>query len=133
MSLAHHHRSDVDLDDKVDSAIILVLVRRQIRQRWRIAGRPEKGGNAIRLQGFPRHDPRRDRRCEALRQERSEWLILPRLDVARRPVVDKADAEQVLFGVPDADWLRKLVALSNEESDLSLVVEHLRRPELRSS
>src|SRR5258705_9836099 len=103
MSLAHHHRSDVDLDDKVDSTIILVLVRRQIRQRWRIAGRPEKRRNAIRLQGFQRHDPRRDRGREALRQERSEWLILPGLDVARRPVVEKADAEQMVLAVPDAD------------------------------
>ena len=47
------------------------------------------------LECVERHDPRRDRRRKILREERTERLILPRLDVARRPVVDETQAEDV--------------------------------------
>jgi hypothetical protein len=60
-------------------------------------GGPREGGDAERLQRLERDDPGRDRRREVLRQERPQGLVLPRLDVAGRPVVQEAEAEEVLL------------------------------------
>ena len=46
------------------------------------------GGTPERRQRLHRHHPRRDRGGEVLGEERAQRLVLPRLDVARRPVVD---------------------------------------------
>ena len=54
------------------------------------AGRVQR--HAKRLQRLERDDPRRDRGREVLREERPERLVLPRLDVARGPVVQQARA-----------------------------------------
>ena len=53
----------------------------------------------VRAQRVERDDPRRDRRGEALREVRAERLVLVALDVARRPVVEQHDAEDVAVGV----------------------------------
>src|SRR5688500_3246465 len=100
-------------------------------ERRRIAGRPEEGGNAIGLERLPRDDPGRDARRKILGQKRAQRLVLPRLDVARRPVINQANAEQVLFGVLYSHRIAELVSPADEESDLRLVVEHLRRAERR--
>ena len=52
------------------------------------------GRRAERRQRVQRDDPRRDRRREVLREKRPERLVLPALDVARRPVVHEADARR---------------------------------------
>ena len=46
-------------------------------------------------------------RGEVLRQERPERLVLPGLHVARAPVVEERDAEQVLLGLAIGDRLRR--------------------------
>src|SRR5712671_334202 len=115
MTLPHHHRADVNLDDEIDSSLVVIRFRRQVRQRLRIVGWPEERRNPIRLQRLPRHDPRRDARRKVLGQKRSEWLILPRLDVPRGPIVHQAYSEQMLFRIVDGDRLSKLVTLANEK------------------
>ena len=52
---------------------------------------------AERFERLERHDPWRDRRGEALGEKWTEWLVFPRLDVARRPVVQQAHAEHMLL------------------------------------
>src|ERR1051325_8744550 len=87
--------------------------------------------NAEGLEGFGGHDPRRDGRGKALGQEWAERLVLPRLDVARGPVVDDAVAEDVCARVGDRDRYAEVVAWTDERADLHLVIEAARRRERR--
>src|SRR5262249_6044223 len=80
-------------------------------------------------QGFEGNDPRGDGGGEALREEGTERLVFPRLDVARGPVVEEAEAKDVAFGFGDGDWLAKSVARTYEETNFELVVERSRGSE----
>ena len=105
--------------------MLAIGVRVEIRQRLRIARGPFERGPE-RRQRLHRHDPGRERGGEVLRQERAERLVFPGLDVARRPVVEQRDAEQMLLGLVDRDRLAERIALADEEAELELVVEPLR-------
>ena len=59
----------------------------------------------------------RDGRREVLSQKWAERLVLPGLNVARGPVVDKAQAEDVLFGLIDRDGLAKRIARADKDAD----------------
>ena len=107
-ALAHRFGLQPRLERDVDRASVAVRGRVEIRQRRRIAGRmPERA--AERRERIERDDPRRDRRREVLREERSERLVLPALDVARAPVVEQHEAEHVLLGVTDRHRLAERV------------------------
>ncbi len=92
-------------------------VEAPVRPRWQArrgtaaaTGRPRaaaKAGDAERRERFERDHPGRDGGREVLGEERPERLVLPLLDVARRPVVHEAEAEQVLFGLGDGDRSRR--------------------------
>ena len=99
--------------------------RRRSRDRTR---------RAERRQRVQRDEPRRDRRREALREEGPERLVLPRLDVASRPVVHEAEAGDMCrsaaaigIAVPER------IALRDDRPDLELVVESATRPERRAA
>ncbi|RYF66813.1 MAG: hypothetical protein EOO22_20425, partial [Comamonadaceae bacterium] len=64
-------------------------------QAWEY--QPLERGCAKRRQRFHGHDPRRQRAREILGEERPERLVFPGLQIARRPVVEQAHAEQVLL------------------------------------
>src|SRR5690606_3425075 len=76
----------------------------------RIAVGPRRLRHSERRKRLGRDDPGRDARHEVLRQEGPERLILPCLDVARRPIVQQAEARNVILGILDGDWLTELVA-----------------------
>ncbi len=88
-----------------------------------------RGGHAERLERGERDDPRRDRRGERLAEERAQRLVLPALDVARAPVVDEHEAEDVLGGRARRDRRPERVAGAGDEAELELDVEPLRRAE----
>ena len=73
----------------------------EMRQRRRIALRPREGRGAEWRQRLRGHHPRRNRGGEILAEEWAERLILPGLDVARGPVVEQAEAENMLGGLAD--------------------------------
>ena len=74
--------------------------------------RARPSGDAERRERVERDDPRRDRRREALREEWPERLVLPRLDVARRPVVDETEAGDVRLGDGDRNRSRRAHCLA---------------------
>ncbi len=90
-----------------------------------------RGRRAERLERGERDDPRRHRRGERLAEERAQRLVLPALDVARAPVVDEHEAEDVLGGRARRDRRPERVAGAGDEPELELDVEPLRRPEGR--
>src|SRR5215212_2012862 len=87
---AHRRRHLLRLQPHLERDVVAVAAG-QVRHRRGIAGRPLVRRDAERLERVERHDPRRDRRPEALGQEWSERLVLPSLDVARGPVIDQTE------------------------------------------
>src|SRR5258707_1351723 len=87
----------------------------EVRQWLRITVGARSGWFAERLERIECDDPRRDSRRKTLREEGTERLILPALEVARRPIVEQTKAEQVIFGIGDRDGLAEWVALADEE------------------
>ena len=69
-------------------------LRAQVGRGRRVLRRGEPGHERGR-ERVERNEPRRDRRHERLAEERPERLVLERLDVAGRPVVDEQQPEHV--------------------------------------
>src|SRR5699024_5233625 len=77
-----------------------------------------------------RHNPNIPRPDKRLTQNRVDPYLLPRLDIARRPIVDQTHAEQVTVGVVQPDRLTDRRFAADDESDLGFDVEARRRAEL---
>ena len=88
-------------------------------------------GQAIRRKRFERHDPRRDRRREALGQEWTQRLIFPGLNIARRPIIQQAKPEHVRFRVADRYAIPQFIAGADEDSELELVIDAFGRRDHR--
>ncbi len=86
-------------------------------------------GDAEGFEGLERDDPRRDGGEEVLAQKRPQRHVFPPLDVARAPVVDEHEPEDVLLGALDGDGLAQPVARPDEKAHLELEVQPLRRAE----
>ena len=100
-----------------------VLARPQVRQRRRVLHRT---GRPARAEGVERGHPRRHRRGERLAEERPERLVLPRLDVAGRPVVHQHQAEHVVHRLVDRHRAPGLGGHADHRAHLELDVEPLR-------
>ena len=70
--------------------------------------------------------------AKRLAEERAERQVLPRLDVARAPVVDEHDAEDVLERALDRHRLAVGARHADDEAELELDVEPSRRAERRA-
>ena len=84
-----------------------------------------------RVERRERGHPVRDRGRERLAEERPERDVLPGLDVARRPVVEPDDAEDVVGEVAAATGCAERGAGADDEAELGLDVEPGARPERR--
>src|SRR3954466_13415289 len=111
------------LEDDVQSTRPLVLFIAQIVERpWIVASAAERLA-AKRLECFQRDDPWRHRSRKALGEEWAERLGFPRPEIARRPVVEQHDAEDVLFRVCNSYAFAERVPRSDDEAELHFVVE----------
>ena len=97
--------------------------RRDKASGSRVAGRPRRHRLAKRRQRVRADDPRADAGQEILGEERPERLIFPRLQIARRPVVEQAITGDMLGRLADRDRLPELVALADPDAELELVIE----------
>jgi hypothetical protein len=86
---------------------------------------------AVRRQRLQRDDPGREGGEEVLGQERAQRHRFPGLHVARRPVVQQAQAEGMVLGRVDADRLAERVAGADEDAQFQFVVQALRGAEDR--
>src|SRR3982751_2121016 len=86
---------------------------------------------AKRLECFQRDDPWRHRSRKALGEEWAERLVFPCLQVARRPVVEQDDTEDVLFRVCNSYAFAERIPRPDDEAELHFVVETARRTERR--
>src|SRR4030095_4759077 len=115
-------QQDLQLDG--ERTLRAVHLRVEVRERLRIAGWAFER-YAERRQRFCRDHPGRDRAGEVLRQERAQRLILPALNVARRPVVEQGHAEQVRIRRANVDRLSLVISLADEPAEFEFVVEAL--------
>src|SRR5580658_7091428 len=77
--------------------LLSILSRREIRQWLRVTLSASGELHSIGRERLHRHHPWRDGGGKALTKKRSERLILPRLNIARRPVIQQAHPENVLL------------------------------------
>src|SRR5437868_14431894 len=125
--LLHLRRAELHLELDGIGAFALVGVVVQVGKRFGIFFRAREGRAAVRLERIHRHDPRRDGGGEALRKERTERLVFPRLHIARRPIVEEQRAEEMLVRARDRDWLAQAVSFPDDERELGFVIEALAR------
>ncbi len=82
-------------------------------------------GGAKRRQRFECNDPWGDGGRKIFREKRAQRLVLPGLDIARRPVVEQAKAENMLFSTIDVDRFAEVVAWADENTDFEFIVHAL--------
>ena len=116
-----------DFQRDVEAAMRLILGIGEIRQRRRVACGPRVGVGAVRRQRLGGHHPGRYRGGEVLSQERAERLILPRLHIARRPIIEQAEAEDVVGRLADRHRFAEFARRADVEAKLQLEIEIARR------
>src|SRR5690606_41052649 len=121
-ALAHGRGLYQGLELQVEAAALAVARRFEVRQWLRMVGRTSPGA-AKRRERIERDDPRRDRRREVLGEEGTERLVRPGLAVARRPVVEQAEPEDMRLGIVDRYGLAQGIARADPDAHLELVVE----------
>src|SRR5882672_10905523 len=84
-----------------------------------------------RCERLERHHPWRDRGCEVLRQKGTQRLVLPRLDIARRPVIQQAQSKDMRLGLCQRYAAAELVPTPDEYAHFQLVIQPPRGGELR--
>src|SRR5439155_468413 len=107
----------------VEGALALIRIVPEMGKRARVAGRPRRLRDTERRQCLGSYDPGRDGAAEALAEEGSQRLRLPLLDVARRPVVEETEADDMVPGLADRDRLAERIARPDPDGELELVIE----------
>src|SRR5258708_6565060 len=128
---AHRLGEEERLERDVERAGTLVRLIPEIVERLGVAGRPLRLGLAERRERFGGHYPGRDRRREILGEERAQRLVFPGLHIARRPIVEQAQADDAIARRGDRDRLALRVARPDPDAELKLVIEVVARAEAR--
>ena len=91
-------------------------------KRFGVGGWTTSGGCAERLERGHGSDPGRDAGGEVFCEEGAEGLVLPGLNVAGGPVVEEADAEEVMVGLRDRDRRAEEAGLADVKCQFQFVV-----------
>src|SRR5207245_5406076 len=77
--------------------------------------------------------PRLNASAEGLRQDRTERLVFPCLNIARAPVVHQHDPKNVVLSLIDGNGLAQGIPRTNKKRCLQFQIEALARAENRSA
>src|SRR6185312_12514293 len=102
---AHRPGDDQRLERDIEGAGALVRLVPEIVERPGIIGWARYLGLPERRQRLHRHHPGRDRRCEILGEKGTERLAFPGLHIARRPIVEEAQSDDVVACRRNRNWL----------------------------
>lgn len=94
----------------------------KVRERFGIGGWMWFSRDAERLERGHRRNPGRDGGGEVFCKERAEGLVLPGLDIAGRPVVEQADAEEMRRCFGDRDRRAEQAWLADIKRQFEFVV-----------
>jgi hypothetical protein len=101
-----------------------------MRQRRGIARRPRRPPGPEWRERFGRDDPRRNERRQAFRQERTQWLRFPRLDVACGPVIQQTESSDMPRRLGDWDRGSQRVARPDPDTEFQFVIQVSARSEI---
>src|SRR5260221_5460881 len=118
---AHRLGEEERFERDVERAGTLVRLIPEIVERLGVAGRPLRLGLAERRERFGGHYPGRDRRREILGEERAQRLVFPGLHIARRPIVEQAQADHAIARRGDRDRLAPRVARPDPNARVKLI------------
>src|SRR6185437_6878852 len=107
----------------IEGAGALVRLVPEIVERPGIIGWARHLGLPERRQRLHRHHPGRDRRCEILGEKGTERLAFPGLHIARRPIVEEAQSDDVVACRRNRNWLALRIARPDPDAELELVIE----------
>jgi hypothetical protein len=85
----------------------------KVWKRFGVGGGARRGGSAEGLKRSHGGDPGGDGGSEVLCEEGAEGLILPGLNVAGGPVVEQADAEEMMVCLRDGDGCAEQARLAD--------------------
>ena len=105
-----------------EASALLIGGGMEVWERFGIGGWAWRGWDAEGFEGSHGGDPRRDGGGEVFREEGAEGLVLPGLNVAGGPVVEQADAEEVMVCLSDGDGCAEKVGLANVKCEFEFVV-----------
>ena len=94
----------------------------KIGERFGVGGGARRGGGAEGFEGGHGGDPGGDGGGEVFCEEGAEGLVLPGLDVAGGPVVEEADAEEVVVCLRDGDGGAEEARLADVKRQFEFVV-----------
>ena len=125
-----HHRG-LQRHFKLDSigAIPLIVSIEKISERNRIAFRSRRLRQAKRRERLGSDHPGRDGAMEALCKKRPQRLIFPRLEIARRPVVEQAETRDMIRRLRDRDRRALWIALAYPNAEFEFIIEPAGRAE----
>ncbi len=126
---AHLHRAQPHFQIYGKAARSLIGLVPQIGQGMRIAFGTRRLRVAEGRQGFGRDDPGRHGGQEVLGEEGTKRLIFPRLEVARRPIVQQAKAADMARGIGDRNGGSQGIAFADPHAQFKLEIETARRTE----
>ena len=97
----------------IQSSVGLVGCRIEIRKGLWVVWWARGGGDAEGFEGGQGGDPGGDGGGKVFGKEWAEGLGLPGLEIAGGPVVEQADAEDVVGGMADGDWRAQGIGLAD--------------------
>ena len=86
-------------------------------------------GHAQSIEGLEGHDPRGDGGAEVLSEEGAKGDVFPLLDVARGPVVEEHEPEDVIFRFGRRDALAERLAVEGDKGHFEFEVQQAGRAE----
>ena len=115
----------------VEPTRLLIFSVKQIIERARIALGPRQRRHAKRGERVARNNPGRDRRSETFAQEGPQRKHLPALPIARRPVVEEREADDLVESVGYWNRITQAVAAHEVKAYFELEIEPLAGSEAR--
>ena len=111
---------------------LLIGCVKQIVQRLRITFWPGRLRGTEWRQRLSRHHPGRNAGGKTLRQKRTQRLVFPRLQVPRRPVIEQAEASDMLGRLANGNRLANRIARADPHAHLQLIIQAFAGAELRN-
>src|ERR1700688_1751142 len=105
----------------------LVAGTRQIGQRCWVAFRAGKRCRAKWGERFHSYHPWRKRCRKTFSEEWAKRLILPCLNIARRPIIYEANSENMFFSFVDRDSFTQRISSAHKKAQFQFVIECFRR------
>src|SRR5579862_4656782 len=126
----HLGGEEISLHSQIETALRFIHRVAEIGERGGIAVGALEGWGTEWGERFGRDDPGGDRRRKAFAEERAQRLALPALDVARRPIIEQAESEEMIGRARQRHRRAEAIAEGNKRAELELEIEPTRRAEL---